>query len=101
MSTDLPDLPRVDLGRMALTRRKILDTGCDGLWFARLEGEVFTTLHRQIIEALKLGPAARDALYDSLLSVLGSDLTPETATLLAWRLAGNLADLRSGRPVSP
>lgn len=57
---------------------------------------MFATLHAQVSEALGLSLPARDALQGSLLPLLGSDLTPEAATLLAWRLAGNLQTLRAG-----
>ena len=67
---------------------------------AHMVGETITDVCDDILRELPK-TTSRDALFESLRVIAGTQLTPRTARVLAWRLAGNLEQLTDGKPVSP
>lgn len=66
----------------------------------RVDKEVITELVIGICHALP-SDVSRKAVRESLLHLVGQILTPADLRTVAWRLAGNVDQLREARPVLP
>jgi hypothetical protein len=96
---EAPKLPACDLGRVFATRDAIAGSPAAYHVGETLHGAHLRDFLDLVAEAAPGIPPA--ALEASATCLLGRVLTPELFREWAWRLAGNRATLRGGRPVHP
>lgn len=67
---------------------------------AMLVGDTLRDVCRDVLAELPAA-ASQPALFDSIRALAGTRFTRKVAHTLAWRLAGNLEQLKNGQPVLP
>lgn len=67
---------------------------------ARLVGDTIRDVCDDMLQELPQS-VSRDAVFESLRVLAGTQLTPRDAKILAWRIAGNVDQLMAGKAVLP
>ncbi len=99
--TDHPLIPFKSFNISQITKR--LDKVAERMrnhWHSEPTGEKFESFVRDLYSCFPWSTRF-DAFYASLLPHAGQCMTPAHIRNIAWRLAGNLKQLKAGQPVSP
>lgn len=92
--------PAFSYRRLRQYRDRLADRALRPYIDASMAGETLRDVCRDVLAEL---PAAvsQPALFDSIRALAGTRLTRQKANELAWRLAGNIEQLKNGLPVLP
>lgn len=101
MGTDVPVLKSVSLpGVMRLKAKIENDEELVSFIGDPLSGQELKEFSGHLVRLLP-GRISREVIRDSLLDMAGKAVTEDLIKHVAWRLAGNLRLLRTGRPAKP
>jgi hypothetical protein len=96
-----PPLKAVNLQNVFRLRDRLRDQAGFGHEGRRIEGDAFRAFTDDLWAMLKPLKIDRATVVDSCRYLLGSILDPDDLAVLSWRMAGNVARLKSGRAAVP